>query len=125
MSDDNSIEKDDVVKLIQDIIVGVNAQYQVRFKDLEDRLDKFEQQIATLVLAYGETSVFVETLVAQLAFASEEEQKNFTTNLAENRKTMLEVMQNAANSVVASESPIAGSTISNLAEQKLSEANSE
>jgi len=125
MSDDNSIEKDDVVKLIQDIIVGVNAQYQVRFKELEDRLDKFEQQIATLVLAYGETSVFVETLVAQLAFASEEEQKNFTTNLAENRKTMLEVMQNAANSVVASESPIAGSTISNLAEQKLSEANSE
>lgn len=109
-------------KIIEDVLLSINTQYQVRFKEFEDRLEKIEQQIATLVLAYGETSVFVEALVAQLAFASEDQQKSFTQNLAESRKTMLEVMQSAADGVVGSESPVIGSAISDMVEQKLSQA---
>ncbi len=123
MSEEN-IEQNDVVRLIQDVLIGINAQYQARFTEFEAKIEKLEQQIATLVLAYGETTVFVESLVAQLAFASEEEQKRFTDNLSENRKSMLEVMQSAAEGFLGSDNPVAGSTISNLVEQKLSDSSS-
>jgi hypothetical protein len=121
---EEQLQQTEVVKLIQDILIGINTQYQARFKDLEDKIEKIEQQNATLVLAYGETTVFVESLVAQLAFASEEEQNRFTQNLAENRKSMLEVMQSAAEGFLGSDNPVAGSTISNLVEQKLSDSGS-
>lgn len=122
---EESIEQSDVVKLIQDVLIGINAQYQTRFTELEAKIEKLEQQIATLVLAYGETTVFVESLVAQIAFASEDEQKRFTDSLAENRKSMLEVMQSAAEGFLGSDSPVAASTISNLVEQKLSDSSSD
>jgi hypothetical protein len=121
---EEQLQQTEVVKLIQDILIGINTQYQARFKELEDKIEKIEQQNATLVLAYGETTVFVESLVAQLAFASEEEQNRFTQNLAENRKSMLEVMQSAAEGFLGSDNPVAGSTISNLVEQKLSDSGS-
>jgi hypothetical protein len=122
---EESIEQSEVVKLIQDVLIGINAQYQARFTEFEAKIEKLEQQIATLVLAYGETTVFVESLVAQLAFATEEEQKRFTDNLSQNRKSMLEVMQSAAEGFLGSDSPVAGSTISNLVEQKLSDSSSD
>ena len=121
---EEQLQQTEVVKLIQDILIGINTQYQARFKELEDKIEKIEQQNATLVLAYGETTVFVESLVAQLAFASVEEQNRFTQNLAENRKSMLEVMQSAAEGFLGSDNPVAGSTISNLVEQKLSDSGS-
>lgn len=121
MTEELSSDLQSFQKIIEDVLLSINTQYQVRFKELEDRFEKLEQQIATLVLAYGETSVFVEALVAQLAFASEDQQKSFTQNLAESRKTMLEVMQSAADGVVGSESPVVGAAISDLVEQKLSE----
>jgi hypothetical protein len=106
---------------LESVLVSINAQNQVRFSELEEKIEKIEQQIATLTLAYGETAVFLEALVGQLAFASEDQQKNFHSTLSESRKSMLEVMQSAAQGFLGDESPVIGSTLSDLAEQKLTE----
>lgn len=118
MIDEN---QESITAFLESILVSVNAQNQVRFNELETKIEKIEQQIATLTLAYGETAVFLEALVGQLAFASQEEQTNFHSNLAQSRKSMLEVMQNAAQGFLGDDSPVVGSTLSDLAEQKLSE----
>ena len=115
-SDDNTFKK-----IIEDIIVATNTQNQIRFTEFEQKIEKVEQQLATLVLAYGETAVFLEALVGQIAFASTEAQKSFHDNLSQSRKSMLEVMQGAADGFLGNENPIAGATISDLVEKKLSE----
>lgn len=123
MTDNNPYESDNELfkKIIEDIIVAINAQNQVRFTEFEQKLEKVEQQLATLVLAYGESAVFLEALVGQIAFASQEAQESFHSSLSQSRKSMLEVMQSAADGFLGDEDPVIGSTLSNLAQQKLSE----
>ena len=38
-------------------------------------IEAFEKQIATLVIGFGVQAVFLEALLAQLSFATEDEQK--------------------------------------------------
>jgi hypothetical protein len=114
-------QEPDFKQFLESILVSINAQTNVRFAELEDRVEKIEQQIATLTLAYGETAIFLEALVGQLAFASEDAQKNFHSTLSDSRKSMIEVMQSAAEGFLADDSPVVGSTLSDLAQQKLSE----
>jgi hypothetical protein len=108
-------------KIIEDIIVAINAQNQIRFAEYDQKIEKIEQQLATLVLAYGETAVFLEALVGQIAFASEDAQKSFHESLSQSRKSMLEVMQSAADGFLGDEDPVIGAAISDLVEKKLSE----
>jgi hypothetical protein len=114
-------QEPDFKQFLESILVSINAQTNVRFTELEDRVEKIEQQIATLTLAYGETAIFLEALVGQLAFATEDAQKNFHSTLSDSRKSMIEVMQSAAEGFLADDSPVVGSALSDLAQQKLSE----
>jgi hypothetical protein len=111
----------DFKDILESILVSINAQTNIRFSELEEKIEKIEQQIATLTLAYGETAIFLEALVGQLAFASDDAQKNFHSTLSESRKSMLEVMQSAAQGFVGDDSPVVGATLSDLAQQKLAE----
>lgn len=109
--------------LFKDIALGAVASVSSKVSDIEDRLEKIEKQIATLVIGYGEQAVFMEALVAQLAFATDKERAAFNTNLSEARQKMLEVMQGAS-TIMADEDQAIGAAITDLATQKLSDTDS-
>jgi len=110
-----------VGKLFEDFLTGLGEQLTSKMKELEDQMEGIEKQIATLIVGYGEQAVFMEALVAQLSFATDEERKAFTENVSEGRKEMLKVMQDAANGTMATEYPQTSAAITDLVEQELSD----
>ena len=92
-----------------------------KFHELEEKIENVEKQVATLVLAYGEQAVFMEALIGQIAFSSEEAQKSFHQTLKEARKSMLEVMKDGSEAFVAGGDKVVGEAISDLASEKLSD----
>jgi len=119
-----SINLEYITKFFQDLINGLAARTEDRLHYLEVTLEGIEKQVATLVLGYGEQAVFMEALVAQMAFASDEARKVFYQDLADARKNMLEVMQDASKEFLASESPGVASAVENMAAEKLSNSDS-
>lgn len=128
MTDENinpeTLSSDYLIKFFQELINGLAARTEDRLATLEQSQDLIEKQIATLVLGYGEQAVFMEALVAQMAFASDEARKTFHSDLAEARKNMLEVMQDASKGILADESPGVASAVEDLATEKLSNSDS-
>jgi dsDNA-specific endonuclease/ATPase MutS2 len=92
-----------------------------KFHELEEKIENVEKQVATLVLAYGEQAVFMEALISQIAFSTEEAQKSFHETLKEARKSMLEVMKDGSEAFVAGGDKVVGESISDLASEKLSD----
>lgn len=119
-----SINLEYITKFFQDLINGLAARTEDRLQYLETTLEGIEKQVATLVLGYGEQAVFMEALVAQMAFASDEARKAFYKDLADARKNMLEVMQDASKGFLADESPGVASAVENMASEKLSNSDS-
>lgn len=110
-------------KLFQDTIQGLSSQVIDRITKIEDQIEAFEKQIATLVLGYGEQAVFMEALVAQLAFSTDEARKQFQQDVSRARKDMLEVMNDASKGILANEDPGLAAAIADLAESELSDSN--
>ena len=110
-----------MTKFFQDIIGGLASQVEDRLKTLETSVEAIEKQIATLIISYGEQAVFIEALVGQMAFASDEARKSFHDTLSSTRKQMLEVMQNASKGFLADENPNLATALTDLASEKLSD----
>jgi len=121
MSDNmfTSVTLEEMQKQVQDLLIAFAAKLESRFEDIEKSIEKIEEQIATLVLGFGEQAVNMEGLLAQLRFSSPESQKIFMDTIAESRKKMLEVMREGANDLLAGQNPKLASTIENLAAEKL------
>jgi len=114
-----------VGKLFEDFLTGLGEQLTSKMKELEDQMEGIEKQIATLIVGYGEQAVFMEALVAQLSFATDEERKAFTENVSEGRKEMLKVMQDATDTNLATEYPETASALADLVEKQLSDTDTE
>lgn len=99
----------------------LNENVKDSLSNLNTRVESLEKQMATLVLAYGEQAVFMEALVSQISFASEQAQKSFHETLKEARKSMLEVMKDGAQNLVVPSDPIVGQAIVDMASEKLSD----
>lgn len=112
---------EEMQKQVQELLVAFAAKLETRFDDIEKSIEKIEQQIATLILGFGEQAVNMEGLLAQLRFASPESQKIFMDTIADSRKKMLEVMKEGAGDLLAGESPGLASALENLAAEKLSD----
>jgi hypothetical protein len=106
---------------IDNMLKTLSNEVVSKFKELETKVEDVEKQVATLVLAYGEQAVFMEALIAQIAFSSEEAQKSFHDTLREARKSMLEVMKDGSKAFVAGSEADLGEAIGNLASEKLSD----
>ena len=116
-------DTDTIQATINNMLDVLNKTVEQSFSDLNNRVESLEKQMATLVLAYGEQAVFMEALIAQLAFASDEAQQSFHETLKEARKSMLEVMKDGGQNVVAPSDPILGQAIVDMASEKLSDLN--
>lgn len=109
-----------ITNLFRDVMTGIYAQTEDRLKNIEKSVESLEKQIATLVLGYGEQAVFMEALVAQIAYSSDEARTAFHNDVAQARKEMLEVMQSASKGILADEDQNIATAIADLAESKLS-----
>lgn len=113
-----------ISELFDNFLNGLGQQITTKIKEIEDSVEAIEKQIATLIVGYGEQAVFMEALVAQLSFATDDERKAFTENVSEGRKEMLKVMQNAANGTMATEYPETASALADLVDEELSDTDS-
>lgn len=130
MSTDKSIPDldemtvDFITNLFKTIIEGTLTNFEAKILQVEKTVESLEKQLATLILGYGEQAVFMEALVAQLAFASDEARAAFQKNVSEARKEMLEVMQNASKGLLADQSENFTTALADMAESKLSDSDS-
>lgn len=119
---DNYSSNEKTIQLaIDNMLTTLSNEIITKYKELDLRMEAMEKQIATLVLAYGEQAVFMEALVGQVAFATEEAQKQFHEVLKDARKSMLEVMKDGAKTFVEPGDKNIGDALSNLASEKLSD----
>lgn len=112
---------DELKTYLESLITNITENVVQRFHELDSKIESMEKQIATLVIGFGEQAVFLEALLAQIAFASEEEQKVFQNNVNEARREMLKVMQDGSKTIVASEDERLASAIDDVVTSKLSD----
>jgi hypothetical protein len=120
----NPIESDNVAlftKLFSDSMSGIYAQMVDRFEKIEKSVEDVEKQLATLILGYGEQAVFMEALVAQVAFAGDDARQKFHDDINEARRNMLEVMRDASQTIMADDNQNLAAALGDLAEQQLSD----
>lgn len=120
----DSVTAEFITNLFKDVMTGIHAQTEDRLKIIEKSIESLEKQIATLVLGYGEQAVFMEALVAQIAYSSDEARAAFHNDVSQARKEMLEVMQSASKGILADEDQNIATAIADLAESKLSNSES-
>lgn len=131
MSDDNltsdiindSTADSDAVSLkryVEDIFISFSRLTDSKFAEFDKKIESLEKQIATLVVGFGEQAVFLEALLAQLSFASEEQQKAFQENVSTARREMLKVMKDGSETLVASEDERLASAINDVVDSKSS-----
>lgn len=112
---------DFLVKFFQDLMTSFVVKTEDRLVAVENSVEALEKQVATLVLAYGEQAVFMEALVAQIAFATDEARSKFHEDINAARKSMLEVMRDASNGIMADDNQNIAKPLADMAEQKLSD----
>ena len=110
-------------RLFQDTINGLAAQVVDRIQKLEEDIEAMEKRVATLVLGYGEQAVFMEALVAQLAFASNEARQQFQEDVSRARKQMLEVMDSASKGFLAEQDEDLAAAIADVVSEQSSSPN--
>lgn len=113
---------DQLKEYTETLVVSLASRLEERISELEKQIDSREQQMANLIVGFGEQAVFIEALIAQLTFATEDEQKSFHRTVAESRREMLKVMQEGARGVLGPEDQGLASAIDNLAESKSSDS---
>lgn len=119
--EDQIFTNDQLKEYVESLFVTLSQMLDERFEEVDKKVEAFEKQIATLVIGFGEQAVFLEALLAQLSFASEEEQKTFQTNVGEARKQMLKVMKDGSENLVAGENERLASAINDVVDSKSSD----
>jgi hypothetical protein len=112
---------DQLKEYLESLITNVTDNVVERFHEIDSKIEAMEKQIATLVIGFGEQAVFLEALLAQIAFSTEEEQKAFQTNVNDARREMLKVMQDGSKTLVASENERLASAINDVVASKSSD----
>jgi hypothetical protein len=114
------IEK--LYQVINELILAVAAKFDSKIDEIQTLMESYEKQVATLVIGFGEQAVFLEALLGQIQFSSDEAQKNFHETLSNSRKQMLQVMKEGARDLVASDNERLASAIEDLAEAESSDS---
>lgn len=112
---------DFLVKFFQDLMTSFVVKTEDRLVAVENSVEALEKQVATLVLAYGEQAVFMEALVAQVAFATDEARSKFHEDINAARRSMLEVMRDASTGIMADDNQNIAKPLADMVEQELSD----
>jgi hypothetical protein len=116
----NELNDQDYRVQIESIILAVAQKMDQTLSQYDLRLEQIEKQIATLVVGFGEQAVFMEALISQVAFSTDEARKAFNDTMNESRKQMLTIMKEGADEFLGSTDPNLASAVEELATEKLS-----
>jgi len=105
-------------KAVNDIVLAMAAQFDNKIEKLDKVMESYEQQIATLATGFAEQAVFIEALLGQLNFASDEAKKNFHDSVHDARQKMFNIMKEGANGIVADQNPRLASAIEDVVDSK-------
>lgn len=111
-------EVETLTKLVNDLFVSMAATFDAKLQKIEQMMESYEKQVATLVVGFGEQAVFIEALLGQIQFSTQEAQSTFHETLNNSRKQMLEIMKDGARDLVANENERLASTIEDVVESK-------
>lgn len=117
-------EVEKLTKLVNELFVAMAASFDEKLKKIEETMESYEKQIATLVVGFGEQAVFIEALLGQIQFSTEDAQKSFMETLNISRKQMLQIMKDGARDLVANENERLASSIEDVVESKSSDTSS-
>ena len=106
-------------KNIEVILTSMAEKIEERLREMDKSIESIEQQIATMVVGYGEQAVFMEALIGQINFAAPEAQKVFTYTLARSRREMLKVMKEGANGFLVGDDEGLSTAIKDVVDKKL------
>lgn len=120
-NNDSSMSTEELKSYAEEVIISLSKLTDSRIKEIDDKLESFEKQIATLVVGFGEQAVFLEALLAQISFATEDQQKVFQNNVSQARREMLKVMQDGSKTLVAQQDERLASAINDVVESKSSD----
>ena len=120
-NNDSSMSTEELKSYVEEVIISLSKLTDSRIKEIDDKLESFEKQIATLVVGFGEQAVFLEALLAQIYFATEDQQKVFQNNVSQARREMLKVMQDGSKTLVAQQDERLASAINDVVESKSSD----
>lgn len=118
---DEILTQDELKQYLESLILAVTETANERFSELDSKIEAMEKQIATLVVGFGEQAVFLEALLAQLAFSTEEQQQAFQKSLSDSRREMLKVMKDGSKNLLASQDERLASAIDDVVESKSSD----
>jgi len=121
VEDNYKSDKSTIDIALDNMLNTLSKEVISKFHELEEKIESIEKQVATLVLAYGEQAVFMEALIGQIAFSTQEAQSSFHETLKQARKSMLEVMKDGSEAFMAGSDKNVGESINNLATEKLSD----
>jgi hypothetical protein len=107
-------------KAVNDIVLAMAAQFDSKLEKLDKTMEAYEQQIATLATGFAEQAVFIEALLGQLNFASDEQKKNFHDSVHEARQKMFTIMKEGADGIVANDNPRLAAAIEDVVDSKSS-----
>lgn len=105
-------------KTINDLVLALASQFDNKIEALDKVMETYEKQIATLATGFAEQAVFIEALLGQLNFTTEESKKNFHNSIHEARKKMFNIMKEGADGIVANENPRLASAIEDVVDSK-------
>ena len=117
-NNDSSMSTEELKSYVEEVIISLSKLTDSRIKEIDDKLESFEKQIATLVVGFGEQAVFLEALLAQISFATEDQQKVFQNNVSQARREMLKVMQDGSKTLVAQQDERLASAINDVVDSK-------
>ena len=109
-------------KTINDLVLAMAAQFDNKIEKLDKVMESYEQQIATLATGFAEQAVFIEALLGQLNFASDEAKRNFHDSVHDARQKMFNIMKEGANRIVADQNPRLASAIEDVVDSKSPDA---
>lgn len=115
-----SIENINYREQIDQVLLAMASKMEERLQEIESKMESIDKQMATLVVGFGEQAVFMDALIAQMAFNTKEAQKAFHDTISESRKKMLEIMKEGSDAFLATDSPGLANAVTELADEKLS-----
>ena len=107
-------------KDINAVVMALANQFDSKLTKLDAVMESYEKQIAVLATGFAEQAVFIEALLGQLNFTTEESKKNFHDSLHMARQKMYSIMKEGANGIVANDNPRLASALEDVVDAKSS-----
>jgi len=109
-------------KNLNQIILSLSAQFDSKLDKIDKLMESYESQIAIMATGFAEQAVFIEALLGQINFASDEAKRNFHDSIHDARQKMFAIMKAGANGLVANDNPRLASALEDVVDSKLSNA---